>query len=318
MIQIVTDSTASLPRSLTESLNIDVMTLHVHYDGKEYKDATMDLDEFYQNIADMKNNPPKSSQPNQIELEEYFEKAVREKNQVVGIFMSSSMSGTFEGALRAARVVEARCKEFSYAFVDSLSNSLDEGFAVLSAVAAREAGASCYQVAKEAADTVGCTRFLFAPESLSYLRAGGRIGSGAALLGNAIKLTPIFTVSDGVATVLTKVRTQKKAAVRIMEIFADDIKDHELNDVVVHYIGSKEPALKWCKKSVEPFLGREVPVLPVSPVIGCHVGPAFGIAYQCKSPLKGKLVKAKPEIVCSAKLNREKMLQRLPFVSRFI
>ena len=47
MIQIVTDSTASLPRSLTESLNIDVMTLHVHYDGKEYKDATMDLDEFY-------------------------------------------------------------------------------------------------------------------------------------------------------------------------------------------------------------------------------------------------------------------------------
>lgn len=318
MIQIVTDSTASLPSSLAKTLDVDVMTLHVHYDGKEYMDATMDLDEFYKHIADMKDNPPKSSQPSQIELEEYFEKAARERNQVVGIFMSSAMSGTFEGALRAARVVESRCKEFAYAFVDSLSNSLDEGFPVLSAVAAREAGASCYQVAKEAANAVGCTRFLFAPESLSYLRAGGRIGSGAALLGNAIKLTPIFTVTDGVATVLTKVRTQKKAAARILDIFADDIKNFDLNDVVVHYIGSKDPALKWCEESVEPLVGHKVPVLPVSPVIGCHVGPSFGIAYQCKNEVKGKLVKATPEIVCSAKLKREMTLQRLPFVSRFI
>ena len=40
---------------------------------------------------------------------------------------------------------------------------------------------------------------------------------------------------------------------------------------------------------MEPLIGRAVSVLPGSPVIGLHVGPAVGIAYECASALKGKL-----------------------------
>ena len=35
--------------------------------------------------------------------------------------------------------------------------------------------------------------------------------------------------------------------------------------------------------------GPAVRVLPVSPVVGLHVGPAMGIAYECERPLEGKL-----------------------------
>ena len=57
----------------------------------------------------------------------------------------------------------------------------------------------------------------------------------------------------------------------------------------MHYIGDKTPAVEWAKEFFEPFLKREVRVVPVSPVVGLHVGPAVGISYICNKPLEGKI-----------------------------
>ncbi|MFQ9742897.1 MAG: DegV family protein, partial [Slackia sp.] len=84
-------------------------------------------------------------------------------------------------------------------------------------------------------------------------------------------------------------RTQKKAVAALFETFKSDVEKHGLKDAVVHYIGSSEDAEKWAREKVEPYLGRPVRVLPVSPVVGLHVGPAMGIAYECERPLEGKL-----------------------------
>ncbi|MFR5827739.1 MAG: hypothetical protein ACLUE1_01005 [Adlercreutzia equolifaciens] len=45
--------------------------------------------------------------------------------------------------------------------------------------------------------------------------------------------------------------------------------------------------------------GNTVEVLPVSPVIGVHVGPAVGIAYECERPVPGKLTAPTGELVFS-------------------
>jgi len=62
-----------------------------------------------------------------------------------------------------------------------------------------------------------------------------------------------------------------------------------LKSVIVHYIGSSDEARKWAQKVIAPICGHEVAVVPVSPVIGLHVGPAVGIAYECNEALPGKL-----------------------------
>ena len=299
MIQIVTDSTASIPAEFARAHNIDVLSLSVSFNGKEYKDSELNLDKFYKNISSMKENPPKSSQPSAAIMQQYFEDAARAGNAVVGIFMSSHMSGTFDGAVRAASAVGANRPAFQYALVDTLSNSFDEAHSVIAATMARDAGLTCYQCARAAADAVACSRFLFAPESLSFLRAGGRIGGAAALIGNLVKLTPVLTVEDGSAETFAKVRTQKKAGARIAEQLVADVKECKLKSATVHYIGSPEPAKAWAEKLIYPIVGHEVDVVPVSPVIGSHVGPSFGVAYVCEKPLAGKLKKEKPEIVRS-------------------
>ena len=297
MIRIVTDSTASIPADLALEENIEVVTLYVNYKGVEYEDATMDIDAFYEDIQEMVDDIPTSSQPSQARLEYVFENAAEAGDEVLGIFMSSKMSGTVEGALQAARSVRGRYDDFTCQIIDSTSNSFDEAWPVLAAVAARSAGSTLEQCAAFAEESVRSTRFLFAPESLKFLKAGGRIGNAAAMLGTLMKLSPVITVKNGESSTFAKVRTQKKAIEKISDKFKSDISEYGLKNAIVHYIGSPAPAREWARDVIEPLCGRKVAVLPVSPCIGLHVGPAVGIAYECERPIPGKLDASYPPIV---------------------
>jgi DegV family protein with EDD domain len=299
MIRVITDSVASIPKDIIADDDIRVLTLYVHRDGVEYADATMDVDAFYTEIYRMVDDIPTSSQPSAEAFERAFEEAAVAGDQILGVFISTGLSGCYDGALRAARSVKARHADFEYALVDSASCGGDEGFPVMDGIEAVHAGRSLAHAAQAVLLGIQSTRFLFTPESLTFLKAGGRIGNAAALLGNLVQLAPVLTVRDTFATAFAKARTRPKALKRIMQQLADDIDScGGLKRIVVHYIGSKEPAIEWAKNVIEPYLGREVDVLPVSPVIGMHVGPAVGIAYECNLPVSGKITGNIQQYLC--------------------
>lgn len=289
MIRILTDSVASIPADVAEKAGIEIVTLYVNRDGRELADADIDLDAFYAEIYGMVNDIPTSSQPSQHTLEELFEEVAQAGDEVLGVFISSALSGTYEGAVRAARAVKARNIDFSYALIDSASCAYDEAWPVFDAVAARDEGRNLAECADAVLKGIESSRFLFTPETLTFLQKGGRIGNAAALLGNLIHLSPVLTVTDGKATTLAKVRTRNKSLDRIVKEFKDDVEKYGLKNVVVQYIGDKAPAVRWAHEVIEPLVARRVAVLPVSPVIGLHVGPAVGIAYECLHALSNKL-----------------------------
>lgn len=110
------------------------------------------------------------------------------------------------------------------------------------------------EAAQTVLEAIKSTRFLFTPESLTFLKKGGRIGGAAALLGNLIKLAPVLTVVDGTPEPMAKVRTRKKALVKIQEILGARIETcGGLKDLVVHYIGDKLRR-RVGKGILEPFL----------------------------------------------------------------
>lgn len=297
MFRILTDSTSSIPVALRDELGIDTVSLHVHHGAESHEESTMDLDAFYANIADMADDIPTSSQPSPALLEEYFERAAAEGQSVLGVFISSKMSGTFNAVVAAAARIKERYSNFHYALVDSLTNCLELGWPVIDAAEARRAGGSfeaCTRIAREA---LNATRFVFAPENLTFLEKGGRIGHASALLGNLLKISPVLTCQDGFASVIGKVRTQERAKQEMIKTFTHDIRACGLKHVVVHYIGDRAPAEVWAREAVEPLAEREVRVVPASPVIGVHVGPAVGICYECLHAIPGKHAEPGPECV---------------------
>ncbi len=301
MIRIVSDSTASLPASLSSDDVVKILSLYVNYHGKEYDDAVMDVDAFYGDIAAMIDDIPTSSQPSQQAFIDTFEQAACAGDEVLGVFISSGLSGTYENALAAARIVAASHASFRYAMIDSTSCGGDEAFPLMAAIESVRNGHSLEHAAQAALLSIQSTRFLFTPETLTYLQRGGRIGSVAALLGNLVQIAPVLTVQDCHPIPLEKVRTRKKACKRIVEIMQQDCEAHGgLKRIVVHYIGDRKPADEWAHAVIEPLVGHAVDVVPVSPVIGVHVGPAIGLVYECMRPIKDKITGSVQQYLCTS------------------
>lgn len=284
-IRVVTDSVASIPRDTVDELGMRVLTLFVNDGEQTMADLDIDLPTFYDRLADLEHIPT-SSQPSVESFIDAFTQAVREGLAVVGVFISSKMSGTCETARMAADIVKQESPDAVIEIVDSRSNSMQEGFAAIAAAKAAKAGASVSEAVSAAVEATKRTRYLFTPHTLEYLKKGGRIGKASALLGGLLQIKPILTVEDGETTTFGKVRTTARALDEMARQFGEDVRQFGLADVVVHYIADEAAAKEYAARSIEPLAGRSVPVVPVSPVIGVHVGPAVAVCYQTERPLR--------------------------------
>ena len=54
----------------------------------------------------------------------------------------------------------------------------------------------------------------------------------------------------------------------------------------MHFIGDSEPAEKFAAEYIEPIAGGPVRVLPVSAVVGLHVGQSVAVVYQTERKLR--------------------------------
>lgn len=277
-IRIITDSTSYINKEFVERYNIKVISLNVTIDGKSYREQDLDNSTFY-NIIDKNAEIPKSSQPSMDEALNAFESAAKAGDDIVGIFLSSEMSGTYSTANLIKDMVLKDYPGAKIAIVDSKTNCMELGFQVLQSVRSAEKGKTIEEIIKICEITKKNSRFLFIPETLKYLKKGGRIGNAAALLGSIFQIKPILTVEDGKTTVFDKVRTTKKAISVMIEKVITDTKDKKIGEIVVHHINCREKAIELSNILKDKF-NIKIEIQDIGPVIGLHVGPGcVGIAY---------------------------------------
>ena len=186
MIKILTDSVASIPADVAREAGIDVVTLFVNREGCEYADSEMDLDAFYADIYDMVDNIPTSSQPSQHTLEAVFEEAARAGDEVLGIFLSHELSGTWQCAKLAADLANVD----NVLFVDSATVCLGESLLVRLAVQLRDAGKTLVQIATDLEHAKEHLHLVAAIDDLKYLRKGGRLPAAVAVAGGMLGIKP--------------------------------------------------------------------------------------------------------------------------------
>lgn len=286
-VRIITDSTSYLPEGAAEESGIVVVPLSVTLGGITRAESEVDTQAFLRQMRET-GEFPKTSQPTPGEMAAVFEAAVEAGDDVVGVFISSDMSGTFSSAQVAAERVRAAHPGARIELVDSRSNCMDEGFAVLAAARVARAGGSAEEAAEAARASVLRSRWYFTVETLDYLKMGGRIGAASALLAALLKIHPVLTVSNGVTDSAMKVRTYERALGEIVRLASADIAAHGFEDAVVHHAGAEEAAARISAGLAES-VGKPVPIVPIGPVIAAHVGPgSLGVVYKCLRPLERK------------------------------
>ncbi|MGL4345289.1 MAG: DegV family protein [Cellulosilyticaceae bacterium] len=280
-IKIITDSTSYIPLDDIKAYDISVISLNVILNGESKRELDLSNDYFYEEMAQC-STLPTSSQPIPEEMLGVFESAILDGHSIIGLFLSSEMSGTYASAHIIKEMLLEKYPHATIVLMDSRSNCMQMGFAAIEGAKAAAMNQPLNQVVQTIQHVIAHSRFVFTPDTLDYLKKGGRIGGASALLGNLLQIKPILTVSDGKTAILTKVRTKKKAISTLMNQLFEDYALDEIGGVIVHHINCENEG-RALAMALEEKLGMPVKIQSIGPVIGLHVGPgSLGIAYHKK------------------------------------
>ena len=279
-IRIIADSTCYLPKEYIDKYNVSIVSLNVLLNGKSYRETDLENDWFYK---EMSKSPsiPTSSQPSIDDFYKAIESQVKEGHDIVGIFLSSDMSGTFSTSNLVKEMILEKYPNANIVMLDSRSNCMQAGYAILEAAKAAADNKSLDEVVSIAKSVIENSKFIFVPDTLDYLKKGGRIGGAAALFGSLLQIRPILTVTDGKTTVLTKVRTKKKAIDKIIDTVMEQNLKSPIKGLIVHHINCESEGQELANKLQDKLGISNIKIQSIGPIIGLHVGPgSIGVAYH--------------------------------------
>jgi DegV family protein with EDD domain len=191
---------------------------------------------------------------------------------IVSVHLSSKISGTYGAAQVAAASVH-----IPIIVVDSMTLAMAVGFAVLTGAEVARSGAAPAEVVAQVRRRAAAATTYFYVDSLEYLRRGGRIGTAAAMLGSALAVKPLLTVTDGEIRPYERVRTESKALARLEELSLDALAraaaTNGAADVAVHHLDNPDAARRLVERLQDRVPTGSVVISEVSAVLGVHVGP---------------------------------------------
>jgi DegV family protein with EDD domain len=278
-IVVVTDSTAYIPEEAVGDFDIPVIPLWLIWGDERFRDGVdIDPPTFYSRLPEAKVFPT-TSQPSAGEFVEFFQQAGQGAKAVVGVFISSKLSGTVASALAAKN----QLPDLDVRVVDSLSTSMGLGFCVLVAARAAAAGKPVDEVVAAAERVRDGMNVLFAVDTLEYLHRGGRIGGAKRLLGTALNLKPLLHLVDGRIEALASVRTKRKAVARMLDVAEERLGGKRMAEAAVLDVDSPEEGAALAETMKERFGLPVVYQTQVSPAIGTHAGPGtVGVCFYAE------------------------------------
>lgn len=226
-VRIVTDSTADIPLELREKLGIEMVSLKVSFGNDTFIDGvSLTPEEFYDKLV-ASTTLPITSQPSPLEFQQKYESLAsddpNEKVEIISIHLSSVLSGTYQSAVIAKSNIEDDGNDrISITVIDSKSASYGTGGQVIAAAEAIAAGKSKEEILEIIENKRKQCDIYFLVDTLEYLHKGGRLGRASAMLGSLLNIKPILTIdNEGYVAPIDKVRGQKKAMARIVELMKE-------------------------------------------------------------------------------------------------
>ena len=268
-LAVITDSSAYLSAETLQREDLFVLDIPVNIDGEEYVEGVnLTAEEFYQKMAQA-SELPKTSQPSIAKLDEILT-TLKEQGytHALGLFLSSGISGFYQNIQYMVDDYEG----LTIAFPDTLITSAPLGIMVESVFNWCDQGDDFAIIQDKLAIQISHTSAFIMVDDLDHLVKGGRLSNGAAILGNLLSIKPILYFNDqGVIEVYEKVRTEKKATKRLVEIIKEATASGQYRVIVIHG-NALEKAEELRQHLLESGVATDISLATFGSVIGTHLG----------------------------------------------
>lgn len=268
-LKIICDSLADVPKALIEKYDIEVIPLTIRINEVDYKDGVnLTNEEFYKLLRSCE-EMPKTSQVTYIQFEKIFKKYINEGMSILYISGSSKVTGTYQSAMITKNDLDGDIHIF-----DSLNLSYGCGAQVVTACEMRDKGCSLDEILKKLEEIRNNILVLFAVDTLEFLRKGGRLSAGKAMIGSVLNVKPILQVINGNIVSTEQVRGKKKVIAKLIDLIKSDIN----NDISNKRIGIAHGDNILEFEKLEGVVKSEFDIndltkTEIGPSIGSHVGP---------------------------------------------
>jgi DegV family protein with EDD domain len=251
-ISIVTDTDASLPAKIAKKYKIRQVPISVHFGEDMYEDGINIDNAFLFERINKEGKLPSTSAPAPGKFAEVFKESFDEddSDSLICFCISSAMSATAEAANIAAKEL---LPDKKITVVDTRTLSMGQAFMAMAAADAVRDGADVAGAIKSAEELRSRTSLYGALATLKYLAMSGRVSQVAAGMAGMLNIKPILSVQNGKLELLEKVRTRKKAWVRMIELVQSDLKDTSAEKMAVLHVNAPEAA-----ESFKELLKKEV------------------------------------------------------------
>jgi DegV family protein with EDD domain len=284
-IAVVTDSCASIPEALLQSLNIHWVPYYIHRGEEILRDLVTAKRESFYNWLPTARELPKTASPGPGDYLTVYEKLAKEEGvrEIVSIHMTSKGSGAYQAAMAAKSMLLELMPDLHIEVIDTLNVSMCQGWIVIESARAALAGSSLSEIVALAKKMIPVTQMIQTADTLKYLYMGGRIGKAKQLAGALLRIKPLIGMQDGVIVPLGQARSRGKAYQMMVEMVEAAVGNMGKIKVAYMHAAAREEAEKLKEMLEERLTCVESFVSELSPALGVHTGP--GTAGLCYYPL---------------------------------
>ena len=278
-IAVSADSTCDLSPELLNAYGIETLPLYAVLEGTAYKDGVeLTPDDLYATVE----KTGKIGSTAAINVDEYltFFTRLRETHDtVIHFVISSEMSSCYQNACIAAEEVGG------IYIIDSRNLSTGIGLLVLRACELAQKDMAAEVIVSSVQEMAGRVDATFVPESLEYLKMGGRCSAAAALSASLLRIKPCIQVREGKMVVGKKYTgNMENVLMKYVKDRLANLEDVDLSRVFITHSGMTDPTLvdkvTDAVLSIAPF--ENVHHTRAGCTVSMHCGPnTLGVLF-CK------------------------------------
>jgi DegV family protein with EDD domain len=276
----ITDSTAYLPDDLKNHPDLFVVPLSITFSTGTFEDGVnLTTEQLYSNIRNEK-EIPKTSQPSVGKFAELFKQLKADYDAAIAIHISGDLSGTLSSCRAGAELAN-----FPVQVVDSKAMAIAITRLIWLGMELHEQNMDYIEISEILQKDAYRIENYMLLGNLDQFYKGGRMSGTQYLLGNILQIKPIIRIIDGKFELFEKVRSEKKAMKRMLNLFDTAYEKSDIKQLFIMHGNVMDKALQYKDEFLKKHANLDVIISELSSTISAHSGEGTIVIAWANDPV---------------------------------